>query len=411
MKRLSVILWLLLVPSAFAAWTDRYVSVSGAGSHNGTVGNAWTLAEALAANPAAGTRINIIAGTYANTTTTLTFDDVGTTTAPIWWRGYNTTIGDIDTNNALTKPAVTFTTGQFAVTGAHQIFSNLDISSQCVTAGGAVNLTGGNDIVYRCRIANTASNASARAISTGTTANSEIKFCYLSATTTAGATVYINAGTWIDGCSVRGGIIGISVATNAYVYNNTVHGATTTGIQYSTSATGAGLIIGNSVYSGGTQAILVTVVPTTGILMIQNNILVTSSNSGTYGVYNNTGADTHTIRLGPNDYYNNGTPISGFTEQNGTTTDYQVALGVKTESSTPWSNVDATHFDFSLQSTSNAKAGGFPGAFENESYTGYLDMGAVQRQEPASVGGGNTFVASIPFLLPLGLLVYRRIRL
>ena len=63
------------------------------------------------------TRINIKAGTYPNTTSTVVFNNVGGTGLPIWWRGYNTTPGDIDTNNSLTKPVFSFTTGGWGGAG------------------------------------------------------------------------------------------------------------------------------------------------------------------------------------------------------------------------------------------------------------------------------------------------------
>src|SRR5512138_3864162 len=83
------------------AWTERYVRSDAAGGGDGTTDAAsgangsWTLAEAIT-NEAAGMRINIKAGTYTNTTTDRTFAAVGTTTAPIWLRGYKATAGDMD---------------------------------------------------------------------------------------------------------------------------------------------------------------------------------------------------------------------------------------------------------------------------------------------------------------------------
>jgi hypothetical protein len=45
--------------------------------------------------------------------------------------------------------------------------------------------------------------------------------------------------------------------------------------------------------------------------------------------------------------------------------------------------------DFSIGSGSAAKATGFPGAFPGGLSTGYMDMGPIQRQEPAGGGGGG----------------------
>lgn len=71
----------------------RYVTATGAGSHDGTSeANAWTLAEAFT-NAAAGMTINCKAGNYGALQLTLTTS--GTQANPIIFRGYITTPGDI----------------------------------------------------------------------------------------------------------------------------------------------------------------------------------------------------------------------------------------------------------------------------------------------------------------------------
>lgn len=75
------------------AWTDRYVTAGAAGGGDGSSGNPWTLDEAFS-NAVAGDRINIKSGNYT-ATGSLSQSNVGNITAPIWFRGYNTTIGDL----------------------------------------------------------------------------------------------------------------------------------------------------------------------------------------------------------------------------------------------------------------------------------------------------------------------------
>ncbi len=53
---------------------------------------------------------------------------------------------------------------------------------------------------------------------------------------------------------------------------------------------------------------------------------------------------------------------------------------------------DSANGDFSVGSTSPAKAAAFPGAFPGGTSTGFLDIGAVQRQEPAGGGGEHSAV-------------------
>ena len=64
------------------------------------------------------------------------------------------------------------------------------------------------------------------------------------------------------------------------------------------------------------------------------------------------------------------------------------AVVTSSEFTTDPTFTNAAGADFSIGSSSPAKAAGFPGAFLGSSSTGYLDIGAVQRQEPA--GGGAT---------------------
>jgi hypothetical protein len=359
------------------AWTERYCSPSGGGAHDGTTAaDAWTLAEAIT-NVAAGHRVNIIAGTYANTTTDRTFSTAGTTTAPIWWRGYNTAIGDIDTNNALTKPAITFTTGRIALTGTHQLFSNLDISS-AQTANGLVRITAGMAHFDRCRIECTAANANGRAIFNDSAAL-VLTACYLKATTTATDVIAQSGnGLHISGCTVIGGTNGINISSSTLVCNlTTIRGVGTYGILSSTSSM---VHLSNvTVRGSGSDGVRFSNVPTTAIHLIHSCLF--ASNGG-WGINNSTGANTNFIRVSNCDFWNNtsGT-INGFGDA--------PSLRQQTESSDP--NTSGT--DLSLVSGAAGKATGLPGAFENESYTSYLDIGGVQRQE--SSGGGTTLFIPI----------------
>jgi hypothetical protein len=80
------------------AITERYVTTTGAGAHDGTTeGNAFTWAEMVTDinTPRVGYRYNVKAGTYSlSASDTITAD--GTAASGNCIRGYNSTIGDLD---------------------------------------------------------------------------------------------------------------------------------------------------------------------------------------------------------------------------------------------------------------------------------------------------------------------------
>lgn len=370
------------------AWTERYVDAAAAGGGDGTTtatsgaNGAWTLAEAIAAY-AAGQRINVKAGTYANTTTSRTFGTSGTTTAPVWWRGYNTTAGDIDTNNSLTKPAITFTTGQMVLSGSYQLFSNLDISG-AQTTNGQVRINTGTKIwVHRCRIACTSANANGRAISMASGDNA-VTNCYLTATTTA-TNIVDNAqnGTTFIANTFAGGSVGVLVGgTPPQLYAfNVFRGQSSDAIR--TSSTSRVWLIGNTVYGAGADGFNIQAAPT--LIFAAGNIL---SNSTGYGIDQSSGTNSANVLRMNNLFYSN---TSG--KENGFG-DWP-SIAEQTGSSSPFTNAGAS--DLSLAATSNALNNGppAPGTFENESYTSYLDIGAVNRQSSGAGAGSVVWQSRI----------------
>jgi hypothetical protein len=362
------------------AWTDRYVRADAAGGGNGTTNTnsgangAWTLAEGVT-NEAAGMRLNVLAGTYANTTTGRAFAAVGTTTAPIWWRGFKTTIGDQDTNNVAVAgtdiPSWTFTTGQITTAGAFHIFSNIDISSACVTANGAWSITGAPFLMYRCRIANTSATSTAQAANFAGTGELAVG-CTFTATTTATRVVNANSlNGGLIGCVVSGGIIGVSATAQA----TTLFGDIFTGQAGDAINTSIALrAILCSIYAPTGNGINLTALVNNTLLM--NNYFENVNQASKAAINNTSGTNTALVTMIANAYFNCTANRSGFTEDftifdNGT-------LG-SAAFNAPGSS------DFSIGTV--ARALGFPGLFENTNvFQGYLDVGAVQRQEPASGG-------------------------
>lgn len=353
------------------SFTERYCSVAGGGAHDGTTeADAWTLAEAIT-NYAAGHRINVKAGTYANTTTSRTLGTNGTTTSPVWWRGYNTTIGDIDTNNTLTKPAITFTTGQLAVSGNYHLVSNLDISGAQTTNGQLRLVTGSKIWIDRCRVECTSANSAGRAVSAAANSSAFTR-CWFKSTSSADVVQSAGSPCTYAGCAFEGGANGILNSSSTItvvvfcVFNNTGGDAIR-----STSAGNTWIVIGSTFYSVGSDGFETSVDPTTNQSVIIGNIF---SESGGYGLNSSIGTNTaNFVRLCNLFHANTSNPENGMGDW--------PSLSEQTDSSSPFTN--AAGGDLSLVSTSNAKANGPPKAFENQTYTSYLDIGAVQRAEGA----------------------------
>ncbi len=368
------------------AWTERYVDQAAAGGGDGTTAatsggtGAWTFAEAIAA-AAAGQRLNVKTGAggaaYANTTTDRTIATAGTTSSPVWWRGYNTTIGDIDTNNALTKPAITFTTGRFILTGSFNLFSNLDISGASTTNAQVRINTGSTNWFHRCRIENTAANANGRALQSLVLIN--VSECYLKATSSAPVIDIQSAGTTIQGCTIVNGSTGIVMANVALNILNNVF--VNQGADAMLSGGGTSVryfIIGNSIYSPASDGFEITATGagSPGFVLLANNVF---SECGAYGINNSSGSVTAAVFRLRNLFHGSVTADEqGFGDW--------PSLHEQADGSSPFVNAGSN--DFTIDDSSDAIANGCPGAFENQSYTSYLDIGAVQREEPAGGSGG-----------------------
>jgi len=369
------------------AWTERYVRADAAGSGDGTTNTnsgangAWTLTEAVT-NEAAGMRLHVMAntGTYASTTTIRTLAAAGTTTAPIWWYGRDGSDGD-PTNTATAgtgMPLLSFTTGRVEVTGAHHILSGLAITSASVSASrGTLYLGAANNKAIGCRLTNSAANASGSALAIFTAGNMMVR-CYLTSTTSAPVSTQ-NAGiVTYDGCYFDGGGNGITASGSSglTVLNCVFNGQAGDAIAFST---GYGSLIGNSIYglsSGGGNGFQWTGTPSS-ISLVANNYFERVTTAAKYCINNSSGTNTNLIVPVANGYNN----VTAYTNGLG---DSPLIYDVGSLGSAAFTN--AAGGDFSIGTV--AKALGFPGVFENISaFRGYLDLGAVQRQEPAGGGG------------------------
>jgi hypothetical protein len=150
------------------AFTERYVTAAAGGGGDGSVGTPWTLAESMGASGAvAGDRVNVLKGAYSLGATTVS--GAGNVADLVVWRGYNSTIGDLDDQRRTAAglidttnfPVVTLTGILQPVT--KNCFQNISFT------GSLSSTLLGNTVtddwtMISCSVLNTANNANAKAV-------------------------------------------------------------------------------------------------------------------------------------------------------------------------------------------------------------------------------------------------------
>lgn len=209
--------------------------------------------------------------------------------------------------------------------------------------------------------------------------------CEVSGTGTVG--IYLNGTNGlVQGCNIHDNtLIGIhadSTTAKHTISFNVIESNGGRGIHLS-AATGAGgaqmvVLNYNTIALNGNSGLEVADADTA--VMMRGNIFYENGNAaGEYNVEWLAGAielqGIHSYNLFYHSGGGGGANLSGLTAN-------------ATELTTDPLFTNAAGGDFSLGSTSPAKATGFPGAFLGGP-TGYLDMGAVQRQESAAGGGSR----------------------
>jgi hypothetical protein len=353
---------------------------SNSGSRNAKTGGAWAdlgmLASGVALNTGTitqSTQINIKAGTYANSTTSRTFALIGTTTTPIIWTGYKTSVGD-QLNNATSVggtdiPLITFGNAQMVVSGAHQWFQSIEVDSAFTnSANGVLNVTGSTCTFERFRAINSAANANSLAAQFGT--NTVATACYFAATTTASSCVAVGGNDQIIGCIINGGIIGIKNTTNGLTIADTVmYGQAGDAIQATTAAM---TISGVLIYSPGGNGIVWSGTPS-GMCVVANCYFSTVNQASKAAINNNSGTATNLIRCVANRYYNCTANVLGLGDS---------PLIFDGGSSSSEAFIAPASQNFAINPA--VMGVGYPGKFENTAvFQGYLYPGAVQPQAVA----------------------------
>lgn len=134
------------------AWTERYANFDlTTGTNAGTSEvNAWQTFAAMAAGVAAGNRVNIKRQAVAyDNTSAITCSVAGTALAPIYFRGYTTTIGD----GGLWEVALN--TGSLAnvtFSGAYTFVEGIKYVGGAIPNSGSLFVSGANSWLIRCYV-------------------------------------------------------------------------------------------------------------------------------------------------------------------------------------------------------------------------------------------------------------------
>jgi hypothetical protein len=305
-------------------YTERYVRSDAAGGGDGTTNTnsgttgAWTLAEAISGTSSvtANVRVNVRAGTYSLTTTTNNFNANGNTFR-LWWRGFASTIGDLDLGPATpgaswSGPVFSYTSGFSNVNGTGQIFSNIRFVATSRN-GAVVNCTPANlaahNQFFRCIIENQNANSGAIAFR-AEQANLHsygAHGCYFKATTTATHVVVSRNNYAYSDSVIDGGTVGFSTQSaggisvniiNCLFKNQTSHAINQDGV----GSTSSFLIENNVIYEPGGDGVQIggSGVTQNGSARIGNNTFV---RCGGWGINSSSAASNTIIRAG-NRFFN-----------------------------------------------------------------------------------------------------------
>lgn len=354
------------------AFTERYVTDAAAGGGDGQIGTPWTLAEALT-NAVAGDRVNILSDSgYSLGADTVT--NVGTISDLIVFRGYNSSIGDLEglgwnadgSLNVTDFPVIT-------LTGLLQANQYVHFEALSFTGARSAVLIGDTTVdrwsMAQCKVVNTQNNAAARCVQFDN--NGVLINCDFECSGAAhGFLVNGDVNTKILGCRFKlvaaspcAKFDGDGEAIGCVFIGN---GGVGIGVQVNEAAI---VVIANTTFYDLAQAL---VFPNTAMtyapILFNNHVTdcgeyINSLYSGTADLavleFSNRTRDNTTPRTGIGD----GVNVDEITtDTGGIATDY----------------TDAGSDDLTLISAAPGKATGM---------RRYTDIGGLQRQEPAGGGG------------------------
>ena len=296
-----------------------------------------------------GNKVYLKNGTY---TITSTWNSAtGSDALPIEWEGYNIARGDLPTG--ATRPFITNPSGfQFAM-GWYNNISSIIFSTVDNTGYQIGYVTVAKD----CKFISTSAVSTAGACWVG----QQCRFirCEVTAPLCRGLTSFNDV--YLQGCYIHDCVIGIRLASNPTVIEDTVFKNCQTGI-YTNSSNFK--IINNTFYGAQTPTGIGIDFGGNGAHLVANNIFYGLTTAVTSSV------NQKSVFMMNNNFFNN------------TTNRVNVDVGVGDIALNP-AFVDAPNGNFAVGP--NMKAMGAPSVFNAAlSTTSYVDIGAAQRQEPSA---------------------------
>lgn len=362
------------------AFVEKYVTVTGGGLHDGSSeANAWTLTEAHA-NMASGQRLNIKAGTYT-LGAALSNWPANTNTSPSGFRGYKTTIGDLDDKptsqlvDGTDRPLIQTTNSNyyFFTDEIFQLFENLAFSSSVNRP--AVYADNRRSIWNRCKfIADPNGGIAAFPCIRAQNDYATFNLCHFDGNG-GGQYQAIGYSRQFVGCLFEN-LSYISAPRFCAISNSVIRNMSGGGLKL--SGFGWDNLDNNTFYNITGNAIEITSsgFPSICPAIIQNNVFhtITGNALQSFGNAFDFFADN-------NLFYN----VTG----NNYSNTFNLNRNPISESTDPL--VDAAGGDYSLVSSSGGYGTAQPDPFEGLSASSRRDVGAIQHADPSGGGGGSIF--------------------
>ncbi len=336
---------------------DRSAGAS-ASSGTGYIGGARAVpTDAFFEQLTAGNIVYFKIGTYTLTENIITASTVGTAADPVVVEGYNSARGDNPTGD--NRPTIVASTYDWRFVGSgnntYMTFRNLIVTS--INSNGAFYLYA-YATVENCK----AIQSSASAYNAFYIASGFVKIINSEAVSTNGNAIDARGYSEIIGCYIHDSSVGIYTYGSVILILHNIIDTCTTGIYGGDTNYFNKAVMNNTIYNC-TTGISVTVAERGWL--VANNIIDSCTTGASWS------SEVKNSWWDYNNWHNNGTDVSNVTKG-----DNALALDPQF--------TDAANGDFSIGT--NLKAQGFLGVFPGSLSTGYLDVGAAQRQEPGIPG-------------------------